>query len=122
MVAVPLAGGIEFGETGAEAIARELSEEIGATATRVEYLGLLEDIFDWNGQRRHELYLVYEVAVAERAIYESDEVEVADEGDSYRAQWRPLSEFVNAVRLVPNGLLDLISRARLPARATARRV
>lgn len=39
VVAVPLAGGIELGETGAGAIARELGEEIGATPTRIDYLG-----------------------------------------------------------------------------------
>jgi hypothetical protein len=39
VVAIPLAGGIEFGETGAEAIVRELGEEIGATPTRIDYLG-----------------------------------------------------------------------------------
>src|SRR4029453_9319147 len=44
-VAVPLAGGVEFGETGAEAIARELDEEIVATPTRVEFLGIFEEIF-----------------------------------------------------------------------------
>jgi ADP-ribose pyrophosphatase YjhB (NUDIX family) len=109
VVAVPLAGGIEFGESGADAIRREIEEEIGATATRVEYLGLLEDIYDWNGRKRHELYLVYEVELADGRFYEAEEIEVDDgDGDVYPARWRPLSEFCDSARLVPDGLLELI--------------
>lgn len=113
VVAVPLAGGIEFGESGEAAIARELAEEIGASPTRTRYLGLLEDIFVWAGQRRHELYLVYDVDIADRAVYEAGEVQVVEpDGTSYPARWRPLSEFSTSARLVPDGLLELIQQSR----------
>ena len=109
VVAVPLAGGIEFGERGEDAIARELDEEIGATASRVRYLGLLEDIFVWAGERRHELYLVYDVELADRDVYGLEQVRVTEpDGSSYPARWRALSEFGTSARLVPDGLLDLI--------------
>jgi RimJ/RimL family protein N-acetyltransferase/ADP-ribose pyrophosphatase YjhB (NUDIX family) len=109
VVAVPLAGGIEFGETGAQAIARELNEEIGATPTRVCFLGLLEDIYEWAGQKRHELYLVYDVELRDRAIYEAEEVQVVEpDGTAYPARWRSLNEFRTWARLVPDGLLDLL--------------
>ena len=108
VVAVPLAGGVEFGETGEAAVRRELLEEIGADAGAVRYLGTLEDIFDWNGQKRHELHLVYEVELSDPRFAELDQVDVADEGEQYVARWRRLGEFRDGERLVPAGLLGLI--------------
>jgi thiaminase (transcriptional activator TenA) len=109
VVSVPLAGGIEFGESGAEAIARELREEIDATAVRVDYLGTIEDIYDWNGQKRHELYLLYDVELAERDVYAADGIRVVEpDGTRYVASWRALADFRRGARLVPDGLLDLI--------------
>lgn len=113
VVAVPLAGGIEFGETGEEAIRRELKEEIGSGPKSVRYLGLFEDIFEWAGRKRHELFLIYDVELADRALYATDEVEVTEsDGSAYLAYWRPLTDFVASTRLVPDGLMDLIAPSR----------
>jgi ADP-ribose pyrophosphatase YjhB (NUDIX family) len=109
VVAVPLAGGIEFGETGEQAIARELGEEIGAIPRRTRFLGLIEDIFEWAGQKRHELYLIYHVDLEDQDAFDGEDLTVTEpDGTSYLARWRPLSEFRRSARLVPEGLLDLI--------------
>jgi len=55
----PLGGGIEFGERGAEALAREMREEIGAEVANLRYLGLCENIFTNAGEIGHELVLLY---------------------------------------------------------------
>jgi 8-oxo-dGTP pyrophosphatase MutT (NUDIX family) len=61
----PLGGGIEFGELGAEAVAREVREELGATVSDVRFLGVLESVFTYAGEPGHELVLMYEVALAD---------------------------------------------------------
>jgi hypothetical protein len=77
---------------------------------RFPFLGLFEDIFDWAGQKRHELFLVYDVDLADRVIYDAEEVEVVEpDGTTYPARWRSLGEFRTGARLVPDGLLDLVS-------------
>jgi ADP-ribose pyrophosphatase YjhB (NUDIX family) len=110
VVSVPLAGGIEFGETGADAITRELAEEIGRVPASVSFLGLFEEVFDWNRRRRHELWLVYDVELPGDGLGHLDEVVVReDDGTAYLARWRTLDELRDpARRLVPDGLLDLI--------------
>jgi ADP-ribose pyrophosphatase YjhB (NUDIX family) len=110
VVCVPIAGGIEFGETGAEAVTRELREEVGQVPSAVSFLGVFEDIFDWNGRRRHELWLAYAVELAGNGVGRRDEVVVhEDDGTSYLARWRRIDELRGpAHRLVPDGLLDLI--------------
>jgi ADP-ribose pyrophosphatase YjhB (NUDIX family) len=113
VVAVPLAGGIEFGETGEQAITRELGEEIGATPGRIRFLGLIEDIFEWAGQKRHELYLIYHVDLEGQDAFEGKELMVTEpDGTSYIARWRPVSEFRGSARLVPEGLLELVEHAQ----------
>ena len=55
----PIGGKIEFGERAAEAVAREVQEEIGAEIADLKYLGTLENIFTYEGKplprNRHDL-------------------------------------------------------------------
>jgi 8-oxo-dGTP pyrophosphatase MutT (NUDIX family) len=107
----PLGGGIEFGETGAEAAARELAEEIGAAVVGLAYLGTLESIFVHEGRPGHEIAMIYETAFADPGFYDREAIDIA-EGDRVEntAIWRPLSAFrAGRLRLYPEGLLDLLA-------------
>ncbi len=107
----PLGGSIEFGEYGHEALARELHEEIGAEIKNPRYLGLNENLFSSpDGQRAHEIVLVYEAELADEALYEKDEMLVVeDSGATFNAYWKPLAFFQRGeAPLYPNGLLELL--------------
>ena len=52
-------GHIEFGETGAEALVREVREEMGVESTAREFLGCCEHRFDQHGKPHAEINLVY---------------------------------------------------------------
>ena len=107
----PLGGSIEFGELGHEALARELREEIGAEIKNPRYLGLNENLFQSpDGQRAHEIVLVYEAELADETLYEKDEMLVVeDSGATFNAYWKPLAFFQRGeAPLYPNGLLELL--------------
>ena len=52
-------GHIEFGETGAEALEREVREEMGVESTAREFLGCCEHRFDQHGKPHAEINLIY---------------------------------------------------------------
>src|SRR5258706_13082948 len=66
----PLGGGIEFGEKAKDTVRRELKEEINAEVGELRYLGILENIYAFNGGSYHEIVLVYDGALSESGLYE----------------------------------------------------
>ena len=56
-------GHIEFGETGAEALEREVREEMGVESSAREFLGCCEHRFDQHGKPHAEINLVYALEI-----------------------------------------------------------
>ena len=57
-------GHIEFGETGREALVREIREEMGVEAEAGRFLGVVENSFMQHGRPHAEINLVYELRFA----------------------------------------------------------
>lgn len=120
----PLGGGIEFGETGLDCVKREMLEEIDAEVVDGKYLGMLENIFSYEGVPGHQIILVYEARFADGKIYEADSLEGHEDmptsivpgetkssENAFMAHWIPLADFRDGSKpLYPNGLLELIDR------------
>jgi len=106
----PLGGGIEFGERGEDAVRRELKEEINVDITDLKYLGMLENIYTFNGGSYHEVVLVYKGALLESGLYEQTMILGKEaNGDDIRAMWKALNEFLEGkCILYPPGLLEML--------------
>ena len=61
-------GHIEFGETGRQALVREMQEETGLAAETGRFLGCLENSFLQHGKPHAEINLVYEMTVADLKV------------------------------------------------------
>ncbi len=86
-------GHIEFGETGAVALEREIREELGVEATVGELIGVIENSFLQHGKRHCEINLVYEMKLETNAT-------TSQEG-WIEFEWCPV-EAVESANLLPD--------------------
>lgn len=84
-------GHIEFGETGREALCREIKEELGLKAKTSAFLGVVENAFLQKGKPHAEINLVYELLLDEKAARTATAQE-----DWIEFEWCPLAELGQA--------------------------
>lgn len=88
-------GHIEFGETGREALVREMKEETGLDATAGELLGVVESSFVQKGEKHCEINLIYEMKVEKLKVEKLKSME-----DWICFDWVPCDK-INAENLLP---------------------
>ena len=113
---VMLPGGrVEMGEPSAVALAREIAEELHATAEIGRLVFTAENFFVRDHQHFHELAAYYRVEVP-AVPFQAGGVclETEDEGHRLRFAWLPLEgEALRAARLLPAWMIGKL--AQLPA-------
>lgn len=106
----PPGGRIEFGESSESAIVREVKEELGADIVHTRLLGVLENLFVFDGKQGHEIVFVYDAQFLDRSFYEAGVIEGRESnGIQFNAVWLDLREAGKDVPPVyPDGLVDLL--------------
>jgi 8-oxo-dGTP pyrophosphatase MutT (NUDIX family) len=105
---VPIGGRVEFGETTQQAIIREVREELGAGITGVEFLGVLENLFTFDGGPGHEIVFVYDARFIDASKYESGPLTGVEGGEEFTAHWIDPAAPGHGRPLYPDGLLNLL--------------
>ena len=107
----PLGGKIEFGEYGFQTVIREIKEEIQADVSNVHYLGTLENVFTYNGEKGHEIILLYTCEFTDPAFYQTPIISgQEDDGSQIKAIWKSITDIKDgAIPLYPTGLMQLLS-------------
>ena len=84
-------GHIEFGETGRQALVREMREETGCEIMTGRFMGVVENSFMQHGKPHSEINLVYEMKLQNNAGGT-----VASREDWIEFAWHPLTELKSA--------------------------
>jgi ADP-ribose pyrophosphatase YjhB (NUDIX family) len=92
-----LGGTVEFGETGAETLLRELREELDAEADVGRLIATIENLFTYEGEAAHEICLVYECTLRDERLYGLDGWDAHEETAGgvvvHPVSWRAISSF-----------------------------
>jgi len=83
----PFGGHVEFGETGEEAIRREIKEETGVDLTDVRLLEVKENFFTLDGVPAHEIIFFYEGRITDESVLSKQTFSFTDGGRTIEAGW-----------------------------------
>lgn len=98
-------GHVEYGESSAEALAREMREEAGIEVTVGEFLGVFESSFvqargDKPPKHHHELNVLFQMTVDESTVIRSLESKI-------EFIWLKQGDPNDISRLLPAGIIDI---------------
>ena len=92
-------GGVEFWENSKEALKREFMEELNANILKAKYLCKIENIFKFEGEKKHEIILIYEVELP-KEYYEKEEMVLNENGAIGKAFWIDKDEFLTGDKIL----------------------
>ncbi|WP_373975736.1 NUDIX domain-containing protein [Chitinibacter sp. SCUT-21] len=101
---MPIGGGIEFGELSADAVIREVAEEIGVQIESPRLLKVFENLFTFDGVAGHEIVFVY---LAQLNAPLQSSIGVESNGAQFKLHWLSVAQMNElAWPVYPTGLFD----------------
>ena len=102
-------GRIEIGETSEQAIKREIKEELGKDVEIIEYKSTIENFFEFENNKYHEIYFLYKIEFVNEEDKKINYTIHNVEGKQYlQYEWLELNK-INKYNILPICLKDIIS-------------
>ena len=107
-------GRIEIGETSEQTIKREIQEELGKDIEILKYMATIENFFEMENKKYHEIYFLYKVEFLEEESKKIDYAMHNVEGKEYlRYEWIDLKE-IDKCNLLPICLKNILKEEQYP--------
>ena len=106
----PLGGGIEFHETAAAAVEREIAEELGLKIQVNNLIANFENIFVYEGVKGHEIIMLYSANFTDTKNYDCEKIDIIESGQVIsQAVWRTVDEIQKeGSKLYPDGISQVL--------------
>ena len=106
----PPGGGVEFGESSSDALRREIREELNVQIKNEKLLGVLENRFEYNGEKQHEIVFVFGADFSDKALYNQSSIEIQESNNKFNAEWVDLNNAKYPI--FPEGIINLVQHKR----------
>ncbi len=90
-----LGGHVEFGESAAETLKREMLEELETEIEVLERLEVVENCFVYEGAACHEIVFIYHARFLDDALTRRDELPNVEPNTDEISKWLPISDVLH---------------------------
>ena len=107
-------GRVEIGESSKETIKREIKEELGKDIEIIEYIATIENFFEMEKKKYHEIYFLYKVEFKNEEDKKIEQMLDNKEGKEYlEYNWIDLNE-TDKCNLLPACLKEILKKEKFP--------
>jgi ADP-ribose pyrophosphatase YjhB (NUDIX family) len=90
-----IGGSLNFGETTEQGVRREIKEELGCEIENLDFLKVVENIFEYNGLPGHEIVFLYKGELSNKQLYSQNKIHIVEPYMEFDAEWVPIEYILN---------------------------
>lgn len=109
-----IGGRVEIGENSVDTVKREIKEELGKDVEITGYISTIENFFEINGSKYHEIMFVHKIEFTNDEDKNIEYTMKNIEGKDYlKYEWIDLDE-IDKYPLMPNIMKDILKENKFP--------
>lgn len=109
-----IGGRVEIGENSVDTVKREIKEELGKDVEITGYISTIENFFEINGSKYHEIMFVHKIEFTNEEDRNIEYTMKNIEGKDYlKYEWIDLDE-IDKYPLMPNIMKDILKEKKFP--------
>jgi ADP-ribose pyrophosphatase YjhB (NUDIX family) len=108
----PIGGTVEFLEPARDTVVREFKEEAGIDIHSPILLGVIENIYVFNGHHGHEVVQVFKCQFKDSSFYSQEQFPLIEGSDQLsNGVWKDIDFLLHSeTRFFPKGMKDLVTK------------